>query len=196
MFDIRHGRGTRCCWLPSVATLALVAVVGGCTSLFTNGGESWTRKDGAPTCSPAPSLVLDSVIGAVGLALLGMTKKACGGDDPYCGMIVGAPGIMLTVGAIPGVVAGSYNVRSCSRAKRAWARSERNVTRELAGATGSETDVYGDTLIFRAPTVEECNSLDWLRAARSRRQELAARGLTFAVCRSGGVEHWAGPVEL
>lgn len=196
--------------LPPLAVAALL-LVGGCVSAFTNGAGDWTPADGEPHCNPAIGFAADVGLLALSLKVApGLVAGVAGGCGyPECVVVAITGGLFAIGGPAIGVIGGGVKMHSCSRAKSAWRRlhagadgdplprdasvvSDVDALRTIEITTGATVDVYGDTLILRAPSVELCTSSAWFHEVSAFRRELAARGITRASCRVGRMSIWDG----
>lgn len=205
--------------LPLVAAAAAL-LVGGCVSAFTNGAGDWTPADGEPTCSPGVGVAADALLLALSMkvapTLLGVAFVC---NSPEC-MAIGLGGAFAVVGGPTiGVIGGISKVSTCNQAKARWrgvragevddvgaeneahplaeaeVRLDVDALRHIASATGATVDVYGDTLILHATSVERCTSSAWFHVVRPYRAKLVERGITHASCRVAGAPIWEGTLE-
>lgn len=177
-------------------------------SAFTDGATDWTPADGQPTCRPETGLAIDVVIALA--ALYAAHRKpllgACYGGAGACLVGLGLPYAVAGAGII-GAGGGVYKSTTCSDARGRWrqalaeqrhdqvARETDRALVDLAREVDGVIDIYGDTLILRAPRADVCASWEWRERLLVHRAELTARGLTHLACRVRGAEVWSGPLD-
>ncbi|KAB2897591.1 MAG: hypothetical protein F9K40_12635 [Kofleriaceae bacterium] len=193
--------------VPALASAALL-LWSGCVSAFTDGATDWTPADGKPTCRPEVGMTIDAVVALA--ALYAATRQpllgACYGGAEACLVGLGLPYAVAGAGII-GAGGGVYKSTKCSDARARWqdvvaeqrhdeiARSTDRALADLADEVNGVIDVYGDTLILRAPRADVCASWEWRERLLVHRAALTARGLTRLACRVHGAEVWSGPLD-
>lgn len=194
--------------------MAALLLVGGCVSAFTNGAADWTPADGEPDCRPEAGLVADIMLLFVGASTA--PSLAVGGayfcGSPACAgfMLTGA--LFAVGGPTVGVISGAQKTLSCHRAKGKWravqhgdvpapeapprddepsrAMNIGTLRRAISDETGVTVDIYGDTVVLHAATVEMCTTSDWFQRVHAHRDALVELGVTHASCRVGRMSIW------
>jgi hypothetical protein len=206
--------------VPPIAIAALL-LVSGCVSAFTNGAGDWTPADGEPHCTGAElGLAADIVLLAVGAStaptLLAGGAYFC--ESPGCAAFMLSSAFFVAGGPTVGVIGGAQKTRSCHRAKAGWRTHQEHgdepdreapvrddgvtraiqigtLRRAISDDTGATVDIYGDTVVLHAATVDLCTTSDWFQQVHAHRDALVELGVTHASCRVGRLSIWDGQLR-